>query len=117
VRRAISREKVLAMPSELTRIIIRMKPSLTQRRSVTFGLWLDPVANAESGLQCGCRMRREVLCNARHWDERAAKLRAIAATSEDRTVRSILLRLAEDYDRLAERAESRARAKALRGWR
>jgi hypothetical protein len=44
-----------------------------------------------------------------HWRERAAQMRALATQSNDLDAMSIMLRLADDYDKLADRAEERAR--------
>jgi hypothetical protein len=46
--------------------------------------------------------------NPKHWRERAAAMRALAATMKDAETISIILRLADDYDQLAERAATRA---------
>ena len=43
-----------------------------------------------------------------HWRERAAQMRALATQSNDLDAMSIMLRLADDYDKLADRAEKRA---------
>ena len=39
-----------------------------------------------------------------HWRDRAAHMRALAATTADVETRTIMLRLADDYDKLAERS-------------
>lgn len=44
----------------------------------------------------------------RYWHDRACEMRAIADDMKDAETRSIMLGLAADYDRLAERAARRA---------
>ena len=43
-----------------------------------------------------------------HWRIRAEKMRTLAEEADDSTVRAMMLRIAADYDRLAERADDRA---------
>ena len=43
-----------------------------------------------------------------HWRMRAEKMRTLAEEADDPTVRAMMLRIAADYDRLAERADDRA---------
>jgi hypothetical protein len=43
-----------------------------------------------------------------HWRERAAQMRALALDTADAEAAAIMLKLAEDYDKLADRAELRA---------
>ena len=43
--------------------------------------------------------------NAKHWRLRAAAMRTLAAGAIDSTVSVMMLRIAADYDRLAESAE------------
>jgi hypothetical protein len=47
-----------------------------------------------------------------HWLERAAAMRALSETMKDVQVRAMMLRLANDYDKLADRAEERAKGTA-----
>ena len=43
-----------------------------------------------------------------HWRIRAEKMRTLAEEADDSTVPAMMLRIAADYDRLAERADDRA---------
>jgi hypothetical protein len=45
--------------------------------------------------------------DAKHWRERAEEARRIAAELTDPESRKLMLKVAADYDRLAERAEIR----------
>jgi hypothetical protein len=58
------------------------------------------------------REREEMAPNTindpRHWRDRAAAMRALAATMKDAETIAIMNRLANDYDRLAERASLRS---------
>jgi hypothetical protein len=46
--------------------------------------------------------------NAIHWRMRAEKMRTLAEEANDPTVRAMMLRIAADYDLLAESADDRA---------
>ena len=46
--------------------------------------------------------------NAKHWRLRAEAMRTLAEEAIDSTVREMMLRIAADYDRLAESADDRA---------
>jgi hypothetical protein len=49
-----------------------------------------------------------------HWRRRASEMRALADETKQRSAK--LLELAADYDRMAKRAEERARVPARRAW-
>jgi hypothetical protein len=53
-------------------------------------------------------MARDTINNYQHWRDRAAAMRALAATMKDAETIAIMNRLAGDYDRLAERARLRS---------
>jgi hypothetical protein len=46
--------------------------------------------------------------SVQHWRDRAAAMRTLAIISKDTEAREIMVRLAEDYDNLADRAQVRA---------
>jgi hypothetical protein len=46
--------------------------------------------------------------NAKHWRTRAEKMRTLAEEADDLTVRAMMLRIAADYDRLAESSNDSA---------
>jgi hypothetical protein len=58
-----------------------------------------------------CVMPRSVSVNSPdHWHKRAAEMRALSKTMDDVEIRAMVLRLTDEYDELADRAEARAKA-------
>jgi hypothetical protein len=47
--------------------------------------------------------------DAKHWRDRAAEMRVLSGEMKDAEAQSMMLRLASDYDKLADRAEHRAK--------
>ena len=43
----------------------------------------------------------------KHWLDRAAEMRALSDTMQDDETKAIIIRLADDYDKLGDRAEIR----------
>jgi hypothetical protein len=54
-------------------------------------------------------MRYPHLNDAKHWRDRASEMRTLAEQMKGADSRHIMLRLASDYDKLAGRAEERAK--------
>jgi|HubBroStandDraft_2_1064218.scaffolds.fasta_scaffold1261539_1 hypothetical protein len=48
--------------------------------------------------------------DAGHWRERANEMRALSADVNDRSAQATMLQIADDYDKLAKRADERAAA-------
>ena len=46
--------------------------------------------------------------DAKHWRDRAAAMRVLAAELKEPDVMALMFGLADDYDKLADRAENRA---------
>jgi hypothetical protein len=53
-------------------------------------------------------MSHDSINNPKHWRDRAAAMRALAETVNDPETIAIMNRLADDYERLAERAAIRS---------
>jgi hypothetical protein len=51
----------------------------------------------------------------KHWYDRAAELRALTDTMRTEEAVAIMLRLADDYDRLGDRAAERQKQSAYQG--
>jgi hypothetical protein len=52
-------------------------------------------------------MSSSFINDPQHWRERAAEMRKLADSMQDSASKQTMLRMAADYDRLAERAEAR----------
>jgi uncharacterized membrane protein len=59
-------------------------------------------------------MARTSVNNSKHWRDRAAEMRILSTMMEHIETQDIMVRLADDYDKLAERAEQRAKMDVLR---
>jgi len=63
-------------------------------------------------------MTLQGIYDAKHWRDRAAEMRVLSADMKDFEARTLMLKLANDYDKIADRAEDRAardaRAPSLR---
>jgi hypothetical protein len=57
-------------------------------------------------------MALQTLNDVRHWRDRAAEMRVLSGEMKDFETRTLMLKLANDYDKLADRAEDRARRDA-----
>ena len=56
-------------------------------------------------------MSSSTINNPKHWYDRAAEMRALSDSMKDVQARAIMLRLADDYEELADRAAGRADGK------
>jgi hypothetical protein len=65
-----------------------------------------PALYAATGAQL---MPAKTTDDPHHWLERAAQMRALSAHIEDAEARKIMLRLADDYEKIADRAAERGR--------
>jgi hypothetical protein len=54
-------------------------------------------------------MPRRFVDDPKHWYDRAAAMRALADEVKDIEARAMMLKLADEYDKLAERAETHTR--------
>jgi hypothetical protein len=55
----------------------------------------------------GAAFMKKPINDPKHWRDRAAAMRALAATMKDPETMAIMCRLADDYDTLADRAAQR----------
>ncbi len=53
-------------------------------------------------------MTHQSITDAKHWRDRAAEMRVLSDIMKYERTQRILLKLADDYDNLADRAEGRA---------
>jgi hypothetical protein len=53
-------------------------------------------------------MTLQGLNDVKHWRDRAAEMRVLSCEMRDVETQSMMLKLANDYDKLADRAEDRA---------
>ena len=69
---------------------------------------------------CFCRGRATVptyhVNNSKHWRGRAAQMRALSEMMKDIDATTIMLRLADDYDILADRADARSNGGGAVHW-
>jgi len=59
-------------------------------------------------------MTLQGLTDAKHWRDRAAEMRVLSTEMKDLEAQSIMVQLANDYDKLADRAERRAARDGIR---
>jgi hypothetical protein len=59
-------------------------------------------------------MTLQGLNDAKHWRDRAAEMRVLSCDMKDFEAQTLMLKLANDYDKLADRAEDRAARDAPR---
>jgi hypothetical protein len=54
-------------------------------------------------------MRQDLMTDPKHWRDRAEEARVLAQDMKDPEAREAMLRIAKDYDHIAERAEQRTK--------
>src|SRR5262249_53766381 len=69
-------------------------------------LWVIALPPSSRGVQI---MALQGLNAARHWRDRAAEMSVLSFEMKDFEARTLMSKLANDYDKLADRAEDRAR--------
>lgn len=62
-------------------------------------------ANVVSSGPRECVMSAQQVNDPRHWRDRAAQMRAMSDWMKDAETKATMLKLADDYDKLAERVE------------
>jgi len=77
------------------------RPPAAARRSGSARVDRDRPANALS-------MPASFVNNPKHWEERAADMRALARQMSDGEAKETMLRIAKDYEKLAQRALERS---------
>ena len=55
----------------------------------------------------GTRVPAKSVTDVKHWYDRAAEMRALSEVMANDETRAIMLKLADDYDKLADRAQKR----------
>ena len=53
-------------------------------------------------------MTLQGIYDAKHWRDRAAEMRVLSGEMKDFDAQTLMLKLANDYDKLADRAQDRA---------
>ena len=61
-------------------------------------------------LPCYHRAWASLLNDSKHWRDRAQEARAIADETDTELIRRSMLRIAEEYERVAEKADGRAKS-------
>ena len=65
------------------------------------------VRSAGFSLKTPCPMPASFINEPEHWRHRAEEIRTLADGMKDEISKQMMLRIAQDYDRLAQRAEER----------
>ena len=60
-------------------------------------------------------MALQNIYDAKHWRDRAAEMRVLSDEMKNPESQTLMLKLADDYDMLADRAEERATRDGIRG--